>query len=545
MSSFRTRRQLILSRTVSTKICILALAWSAGLAKPLNNSLSLTAKDSSIQASEIRIPLTWTVVSPDDGKQGFALSAFALNSKTPITLALNISSPISYMGAKKINGLGSNDWGIPDCNGTNGCSPDGTEENVSIYDKDYPVRGATMTFGFPDLVGESNSDRKNNFGKGKSMLRDRIDHLSAPKSLQEDHIIFSLLNKTRLTDSPSVENIAINGSGGLGFGPRSPFLRSWTKGANPEAKYSHFSITFKPDSRPLRVVLNRPNGAFLGSYLSLYTNTPLSLPKFRLYDLPRRYGLAASLSLKNTKKGTNVTNGIRTGSIGCVYPDGFFFFALKNVTSLKSMKKRIFEDICGSETGCSSSHSLAKAPLIYLELHSAPEAAKVAEKTVTINRYSYLVKQNRAIRVQLSQADELFVEGGPCEGADFALGGLFFYEFKVDYYSDLDDGNGFFDITRMNFIGGHHPPAPPAPSTGPGPSPTPTPSRPSNSGDGSSFFAILMVISAIFVAIVIVVSAVVYFAPKKSKPGHSRPGSRIESMGDIETSDQESSPSKG
>ena len=360
------------------------------------------------ESSVVNISLNWKKTSQNT--TGFVLDGYALSSETKTQLVLSIEDSTSFLGAQKIQGKGSNDWGIPDCTASSGCTPVKSDIMVLIQGKNYPARSATVAFKFN-------------------------------KNTSPNNLSFYLLDQTPKASSPfaSVES---SPAGGLGIGPKSSFLRSWAESLSTNPKYARFSLTYKPDNLPIEKVLNASEDTFSGSSLTLDKKTTDLVDFYKLVDLKRRYGFKASFGLTDPRN---------TGTTACVYPEGEFYFATLVQDNAINLKRNIYYELCSNATKCSSSTDIENGPSMKISIMPQGPGVNI-ERILYINSTSYIKKSKDGIEALIEYQPDLFNYGAACEGADFALGRLFFYEFSVHYYQDLVEGGGYVNFERANFI---------------------------------------------------------------------------------------------
>ena len=366
------------------------------------------------------------------------------------------------MGAIQINSKGDGGWGIPNCYQGDGCDP-GSEAKFSSQGQNYTGTQASLPVSFKVISGPAQ-----------------------PENRKLEAILVEFINGTSPYPFGRVN--------GLGIGPRSTLWNFWTHAFNPGSQFVEFAVTYSATNKSISNIIGAPEGALSGSILTIYKQPPAEKSKYVLNKLGQGFALnwkSFNISPKKNIKMAPLSQTKNIGSQGCVYPEGSFYFAVQNQQEYELFNKRINYILCKQETPCRGDDvDISKGPELSFMVTYEVSAAATISTTAYIKPESYLIKKDGVVKPMVAHPDKLFDAGGQCEGADFAVGRLFLFEYELSYNIDIIRDRNSFTFTKVNQIVMDPPPKPASSSSSSkssgSDSSASTPSGKSSSSGGSS-----------------------------------------------------------
>ena len=385
----------------------------------------------------ISVSLTW---GPINGKQnGFIMQGLWLKNKENSNVVLSTVSSATFLGAKKISGsTGTGKWGISDCSTSNGCTP-GTQATFELGGKTYTGTNAKIDF----LVSVDDSASSVDNNKARLVFDDEeteenpLEQTAKPK-----------LNLTLLQGPGTNSPYPTGPYGRLGLGPGSPFFKYWrTKHKINSSQNVMFVMSYKARNNTIKNLVDAAErkGALTGTTVTFHQTESDPYLSFTLLSNKNYWGFAsAGFGIKLPGNG-DLENSV--GGITCVYPEGNFYFAVKNKTKFDALTEALNQKICGQKTTCSSKVDVNKAPNLgfYQSNGNSSYSYKILPE-------SYLMLDGDNLRTLITQDDELFATGGDCDTAQIAVGRLFLYENEVGYYVDATGRRGKYYARSINQI---------------------------------------------------------------------------------------------
>ena len=135
----------------------------------------------------------------------------------------------------------------------------------------------------------------------------------------------------------------------------------------------------------------------------------------------------------------------------CLYPEGDFYFMVKNESNYQDFSKGLNQMVCGQDEACSSSTNLSQTKHLGYKLNY--QNMSVGHMiTREIEPGSVFVVDGDKLRSLIVQGSDLFLNGSECETADIAIGRLFFYEHKIFYQVDKTGRSGVYFVQWANTI---------------------------------------------------------------------------------------------
>ena len=234
--------------------------------------------------------------------------------------------------------------------------------------------------------------------------------------------------------------------GQLGLGPGSPFFSYCRSKHNFDStKEVEFVISYKASNNSIKKIVDRPKGTFSGSKLYLFPERNTQPMVFPLQSKDNHWVFTKTgFGAHQAEIGGNWIMGPT-----CVYPEGKFYFSVKNKTKYEIFIQKVNSETCGQKTTCTKNINITNGPIIAFQQYGSDYLAN------SIAPSSYLMVDEGKLRVLVTQEDDLFAAGGPCEGSELAVGRLFLYEMEVGYYIDQTGTKGQYYAFSSNSIGSH------------------------------------------------------------------------------------------
>ena len=262
------------------------------------------------QRSSVTVNLEWTEL--DKNVYGFVAQAQSLSTFFTGYYALNLTSSLNFMGALRVDGMGTGGWGIPDCTPSVDC-----------------ITTNPVTF---DVLGK-------NYNGTEAELPLNFTIVSSAPQRGNAKVPFALI-QTKNQSSP----YPLGPYNALGLGPKSAFWPFWRNAYNKNGGYVQFAIKYTANQNNTVNIIQAPKDSLSGSKLIL---TRKAAVERNTYSLER---LKYSFALNNSNFGIQDKNSVYTnyiGSKGCVYPDGVFYFAVQDKEKFDQFNKKVNFELCG------------------------------------------------------------------------------------------------------------------------------------------------------------------------------------------------------